>query len=303
MITTNPKQFAEQFRRLSADRAVEPRAILQVVDPRFSPGAETADDNHYLDLVHPADPERALAQQNELTNVLHRIGLPVITLEASPDTPDAVFPNNVFATIPGRFIIGAMKHPARRQEANREDIRRLFAEDGYQTIDLSGQDLVAELTGPLIIDRARGVGYCGMTGRVDEAGCEAMHQAFDLALSLSFDLDPNEYHTNVVMSVLAGRACVIHPGSFSDPAIPKVIGEVYGAEQVLRLDDEEKLAFAGNCLAVTDRDVVISATAMPVLSAASQRFFETNGFQLHPVQVDELEKAGGSVRCMICEVF
>ena len=49
-------------------------------------------------------------------------------------------------------------------------------------------DLVAELTGSLIIDRARGVGYCGLSERCDMAGARAMHQAFDLRLTFCFEL-------------------------------------------------------------------------------------------------------------------
>ncbi len=41
-------------------------------------------------------------------------------------TPDAVFPNNVFATAPGRLIVGRMRHPVRQREAERADIRGFF---------------------------------------------------------------------------------------------------------------------------------------------------------------------------------
>ena len=48
----------------------------------------------------------------------------------------------------------------RRREAERSDIRsHLSGALGYETIDLSARDdLVAELTGPLVIDHARAVG-------------------------------------------------------------------------------------------------------------------------------------------------
>lgn len=256
-----------------------------------------------MDLDRPADSARALAQQWGLTEVLNRIGVPVLSLGAREGAPDCVFPNNVFGTIPGRFIVGAMRFDNRRMEADRGDIRALFDRFGYESVDLSCRDLVAELTGPLILDRSRGVGFCGMTGRVDDAGCQAMHQAFDLRLSFQFDLQPDEYHTNVVMSVLSSRACVLHPGSFADPEVPEAIVAAFGPDHCLVLEDEQKLAFAGNCLAVTGSDVIMSAVGVDSLSSSQRRFFVDNGFQLHSVDVSELEKAGGSVRCMMCEVF
>src|SRR3546814_2099564 len=104
-----------------------------------------------------------------------RADVPVITFPGDPATPDAVFPNNVFGTAPGRLIVGRMRHPVRQREAERADIRAFFGDVlGYDEIDLSGcDDLVAELTGSLIIDRARGVGYCGLSERCDMAGAQA----------------------------------------------------------------------------------------------------------------------------------
>jgi N-dimethylarginine dimethylaminohydrolase len=84
-----------------------------------------------------------------------------------------------------------------------------------------------------------------------------MHEAFEMALTFRFDLKPKEYHTNVVMSVLASRALVICPDAFVDPAVPEAIAEAFPGH-VLALTREEKAAFAGNCLAVSFTDLFIS---------------------------------------------
>jgi len=64
-------------------------------------------------------------------------------------------------------------------------VRALFRETfRYELRDLSRLDGIAELTGPLVMDRPRGIGFCGMTSRVDIAGSEAMHDAFALELNL-----------------------------------------------------------------------------------------------------------------------
>ena len=184
----------------------------------------------------------------------------------------------------------------------RLDIPKRFADGGYALHDLSGQNLIAELTGVLVLDRGRGVAFCGMTGRVDETGLEAMVEAFGLKLAFAFDLCEGEYHTNVVMQVLDGRAVVLCPDAFVDPAVPEAIMAAYPG-RALPLSTPEKNAFAANCLAVTDRDVMISATATREMALESIALLESWGFRLHPVNVGVLEEAGGSVRCMLAEVF
>src|SRR6185503_10237045 len=96
--------------------------------------------------------------------------------------------------------------------------------------------LTAELTGPLVIDRARGIGFCGLSERCNLDGARAMHEAFGLTHTFVFDLAPGEYHTNVVLAVLAGRAVVLHEKSFAKPEDAGAIAALYGPH-VVWLDD------------------------------------------------------------------
>ncbi len=281
-----------------------PHGVLLVMPEQFRVNAESAVDNLYMNTLTPADPDRALAQARGLATAIARLeDIELSTFPGDTASPDGVFPNNVFATVPGRLIVGRMLHPGRQREARRQDIRSFFLRRlAYSMVDLSGQDCVAELTGPLILDRARAIGYCGMTGRVDEAGLNAMVDAFKLKLTFRFDLAQGEYHTNVVMMVLASRACVIYPGSFVDPDVPEAIARVY-PDRSLFLDDAEKNAFAGNCIALTEDDLFMSRTGADALRPSSLQAIESWGFNLHTVELDEIEKAGGSLRCMVAEIF
>ena len=40
----------------------------------------------------------------------------------------------------------------------------------------------------MVVDRARGIGFCGLSERCDEAGAARMHDAFGLRATLLFDL-------------------------------------------------------------------------------------------------------------------
>lgn len=264
---------------------------------------QTAEDNQYVDTETTADPGRAARQAEALARLVEAAGVPVQRFSGRAELPDGVFSNNVFATVPGRLVVGAMYHPVRQPEGDREDIRRWFeVAQGRDTVVLDRERCVAEMTGALIIDRARNVGFCGMSQRVDEAGAVAMHEALGLDLTYRFDLDPDEYHTNVVLSVLAGRACVAVPDAFADPAVPGVLEAAFPG-RCLFLTNEEKEAFAANCIALTDRDLFMSTRAADALRPESRDTLEEWGFRIHATELSELELAGGSLRCMITELF
>ncbi|MEP7096788.1 MAG: arginine deiminase-related protein, partial [Dokdonella sp.] len=226
-----------------------------------------------------------------------------VTFPGDPDCPDGMFPNNVFATAPGRVIIGRMRHPVRQREAGRRDIRRFFSDVlGYRSIDLSHGHFVAELTGALVIDRARGIGYCGLSERCDLAGARAMYKAFGLRLMFCFDLAAGEYHTNVVLAVLAGRMAVLAPDGFADPAVAEAIVRAYDGCAV-SLSVAQKQAFAGNAIALAPNRAWMSAAGAAAFEPAQRSAIERAGFALGDASLDEIEKAGGSLRCCVAEIF
>jgi len=305
VIVRSPEDFRKQIDAgwLRNDSPAAPRAVFLVEPTGFRLSEQTARDNVYMDLSVEVDPARALDQHRQLADRITACGVPAVRFPGRADTPDDLFPNNVFATAPGRLIVGAMLHPDRQREAGRNDIRAFFTGlMEYEEIDLSNRALVAELTGALVLDRAHRIGYCGMTQRVDDAGCRAMHEAFDLALTFQFDLKPDEYHTNVVMAILASRALVICPDAFADPEVPKAIAHAYPGH-VLEITREEKEAFAGNCIAVSLDDLFMSQTAVDALAPEKLRKLESWGFRIHGIELDEVEKAGGSLRCCVAEIY
>jgi hypothetical protein len=304
MITRSYQQFLEAFENghFPADSPAVPQGVFMVEPLDFQLLAESATDNRYMNLEHFVDNDRAMEQYVRLVSMIRESGIVVKSFIGDARTPDDIFPNNVFATIPGKLIVGHMLHPSRQLEADRQDIRDFFIGAGYELVDLSVENCVAELTGVLIIDRARRIAYCGMTRRVDEAGVRAMHRAFDLRCTLQFDLQESEYHTNVILSVLASRACVVHAESVQGAGLSHALASVYKG-RVLYLDQTEKEAFAGNCIALSNNDVFMSQAAADALRLSSRQLLESWGFRIHACPLDEIEKAGGSLRCMVAEIF
>ncbi|MGA8279019.1 MAG: arginine deiminase-related protein [Rhodanobacteraceae bacterium] len=302
MIVDDPRQFLDCYARLAPRKPATARAAFLVSPLDFSLADESAQDNRYMVRAAAPDPVCALREHATLAHRL-RDDLPIVTFPGDPVCPDGVFPNNAFATIAGCLIIGRMQHAIRRRETERADIRAFFRDlMGYRIADLSMSNCVAELTGALVIDRARNIGFCGLSTRCDRAGAEAMHAAFGLDLTFRFTLAEGEYHTNVVLALLAGRAVIIAPDGFANQAVADAIAQAY-APACVRIDRAQKEAYAANAIALTPRRVWFSASGVDALRVAQRAMLERAGFVLSSTDLTTIECAGGSLRCCVAEIF
>ncbi|MEO5962019.1 MAG: arginine deiminase-related protein [Thermomonas sp.] len=303
MITRDIESFLAFARAAAPDFGpATARAAFLVAPDGFRLAEQSAQDNAYMADAAAFDAGRASMQHRALQRALSA-ALPTVCFAGDPDTPDALFPNNVFGTTSGRYVVGRMRHEVRQREATRSDIRGFFRDVlGYREVDLSTQQNPCELTGALVIDRARGLGFCGLSERCDEEGARLMHEAFDLRATLMFDLAAGEYHTNVVLAVLAGRAAVICPDGFADQAVVEAIASLYAPHAIL-CAPAEHAAFVGNCIALDQHKVWMSAAAGDALSPGNCQQLADAGFEVATVVLDAIEAAGGSLRCCIGEVF
>lgn len=303
MLTRDFNAFLDFARHCAPDFGPSTaNAAFLVAPDGFGRAIESASDNHYMADAAAFDAVRASTQHRELQRALSD-ALPTICFSGDPAMPDAVFPNNVFGTAAGRLVVGRMRHAVRQREAGRSDIRQFFGDTlGYAEVDLSHQEHPCELTGALVIDRARGLGFCGLSERCDETGAALMHEAFGLRATLMFDLAASEYHTNVVLAILAGRAALICPDGFADPAAVDAIAACY-APHAIRLTAAERAAYAGNAIALSSNSVWMSATAAAGLTDASRAALVEAGFAIRSVELDAIEAAGGSLRCCVGEIY
>ena len=303
MITRDIAAFTAFAGSLAADFGpATARAAFLVSPDGFMRAEQSAQDNRYTADAGAFDTGAALREHHALHRALAQ-DVPVICFPGDEATPDAVFPNNVFATAPGRLVIGRMRHAVRQREAERHDIRGFFTGVmGYAEHDLSLQAHACELTGSLVIDRARGLGFCGLSERCDEQGARLMHEAFGLRATLMFDLAPGEYHANVLLAVLAGRAVLICPQGFADARVPQAIAGLYAPHAIV-LAPAEQAAFAGNAIALGEDSVWMSQGAEASLSAESSRSLAAAGFRVRSVGLGAVEAAGGSLRCCVAEIY
>ena len=138
MITRDPHAFLAYARGCASDFGpATARAAFLVSPDGFSLAEQSAQDNRYMAEAGAFDATRASQQHRDLHRAFSSV-LPTVCFAGDPATPDALFPNNVFGTAAGRYVVGRMRHEVRQREATRDDIRAFFAGVlDYAEIDLS----------------------------------------------------------------------------------------------------------------------------------------------------------------------
>lgn len=295
-------------------------AVLMVRPARFGTNPETADSNRFQHAERIADD--AILAVREFDGLVRRLadaGVEVVVGDDQPDPakPDACFPNNwVSFHADGTVVLYPMLAPSRRAERRPEHLAAV-ERAGFRiarTIDLSPLEARGEFlegTGSLVLDRPSRVAYACLSPRTTPGALAEFCAALGYR-AVAFDaLGPDGrpiYHTNVLMAVGAGFA-VLGAGAIPDPAQrAAVLDELADSgHEVIEIDVAEMNGFAGNLLALRARGggvrIAMSETAWQSLAPDKRRRLERHGeIVAAPIPTIEWE-GGGSVRCMIAEIF
>jgi len=299
--------------------AHSPSAVLMVRPAGFYPNPETAGTNAFqanggsdADLTSVAH-----AEFDRMVCALKEAGIPLVVFQSpEPESPDAIFPNNWFISLPdGRFFLCPMLAPNRRRERGEGVIRLLQETIGFDSIeDWSAYELEGiflEGTGSIVYDHASKVAYAVRSPRTDEVLFDRLcvETGYTPVVFDSFGRDGGAvYHTNVVLHIGIGYAV------FCEESVPdlsqreRVISALRsGGLKVIAISIEQMEAFAGNMLQVSSREgtmyTVCSQTAFDSLNDDQKMAFDSMT-QLLPVSIPVIEKTGGgSARCMLAELF
>src|SRR6266545_2138835 len=106
-------------------------------------------------------------------------------------------------------------------------------------------------------------------------------------------VDPHFYHLDVALTALDDSNVAYYPGAFS-PSSQRVLRQLF--PDAVLADEADALAFGLN--AVSDgRHVVLSCEASGLASKLAAA-----GYVPVPVELSELKKGGGSVKCCVAEL-
>src|ERR1700722_2317810 len=302
-------------------------AVLMVRPAAFGYNSETALTNkmqHPGDGPDPQTNQRACAEFTSVVRALESEGVEVCIAEDTPTPakPDSVFPNNwVSFHEDGTLVLYPMQAPNRRPERRAEIIASVIARLRFKrsrTLDLTHHEAGSrflEGTGSLVLDHVNRVAYAALSARthptlVEEWAREMGYEA------LMFDTrDANGaplYHTNVLLCIGA-RLIVVGTGVIEPRDRARVLERLTASgREVIELRPSEVRSFAGNMLELATWDEALGDSHVLVMSAAARAALSVDTFgRLNActdttlaVPLPTIEAlGGGSVRCMLAEVF
>ncbi|AOW84692.1 citrulline utilization hydrolase CtlX [Vibrio mimicus] len=299
------------------------RAVVMVPPKEFGFNVQTAQDNAFqnpLALSGETILQRAMAEFNAMVSGLRQAGVEVIVFDyplANSETPDAVFPNNWFSTTEaGELFLFPMACANRRLEVRPQALVESLQQHGFAVIKqhsllaFTDQQAFLESTGVMVIDHPNRTIYAGLSQRCDREVLEVYAEKIGYSRVVSFQTRlPSGspiYHTNVMMAI-GERFCVI-----CDEAIPEyerrfVVKSLAKDKQVISISIEQMNRFCGNILQLETRDgqkvIAMSQSAYEAFTPAQLNQLATHG-KLLPFSVPTIETiGGGSVRCMLAELF
>jgi hypothetical protein len=296
------------------------KAVAMIRPHCFFSNPETAADNAFQRETAAEDAERishrAQKEFNDAVQSLRGAGVTVHVFDdtATPEKPDAIFPNNWFSTHEdGRIVLYPMYSPARRRE-RRGDIIDALRENYRVTevidySDYEGHDRFLEGTGSLVLDHPNHIAYVSLSKRSDRELVERFCTDFGYE-PVAFESATNDgrpiYHTNVMLCVgstfaLAGLETI------TDSLARKKVHDRLQAtgKDVIELSREQIENFAGNALELhgtKQKLLVLSERAAASLSPGQRATIE-RGAKILPLSLPTIELAGGSARCMLAEIF
>ena len=302
-------------------------AVLMVRPAAFGFNPETAATNTFQKPPEPHAGDAAalaLGEFDALARALKAEGVEVCVApdSAVPVKPDAVFPNNWVSFHPcGTVVLYPMANPSRRAERRQAVIDQAVAQLSFRVrhlLDLSwyeAQGRFLEGTGSLVLDHVNRLAFAVASPRTDarlvEEWCRELR--FEPVIFAAADrAGVPLYHTNVCLWI-GTRVAVVAAEAIAKADRARVLAHLSASgREVILISQAELEHFAGNMLELGTWDEALGDSRLIVMSESARQGLLPNTFaQLSgctdtvlAVPVPTIERlGGGSVRCMLAEVF
>ncbi len=296
--------------------------ILMVRPNTFRSNEQTIINNYFQKADSKIDDKdvftKALKEFDDLTSIILKNNIEITVVDGSKlyDNPDEIFPNNWIVFDNNKIGIFPMNALNRRTEINYDLINKINKKNKYKIIDYSNyveKNIFLEGTGSVVLDRASKKAYCALSERSSknlflkfctdfyyEPIMFHAHHSFNKKRELI-------YHTNVMMSIGANN-CFICLDSIDDAKERKnVKANIENDNNLIELSESQINKFAGNVIFLKSTEgntqIVMSKSAHNSLSKSQISEIEKVGNIIYS-PIPTIEKhSGGSVRCMIAEIF
>ncbi len=246
--------------------------------------------NPWMDVTATVDAELAVKQWDRLRETLVGLGHDVHLLDPEPGLPDMVYAANGAFVVDGTVYGAQFKHEQRTAEAG---VHRAFYESrGWRfiapTVTNEGEGDFAYLP-----EAHGGLVLAGYGFRTEPAAHAEAQEALGRPVVSLRLVDPRFYHLDVALASIDDANIAYYPGAFST-ASQKVLAQLF--PNAVLADDADALAFGLNL--VSDGLNVVLNSEAPGLAGK----LKAAGYQPVPVELAELKKGGGSVKCCIAEL-
>jgi N-dimethylarginine dimethylaminohydrolase len=246
--------------------------------------------NPWMDTTVAVDPSLALKQWQLLRVTLTDLGHAVHVLDPQPGLPDMVYAANGAFSVDGTVYGARFRYPQRAGEATHHSL--FYANGPWTFVDPThvneGEGDFAYLPGAY-----GGLILAGYGFRTEPAAhAEAQEVLGRPLISLKL-IDPAFYHLDTALAALDDRHITYYPEAFS-PASRRILAQLF--PDAVLADRADAEAFGLN-LVSDGRHVVLNAEAIGMADKV-----EDAGYIPVPVELSELKRGGGSVKCAVAEL-
>jgi N-dimethylarginine dimethylaminohydrolase len=243
--------------------------------------------NPWMDTTVPVDAATAVAQWQNLHDTYRRLGHVVDLVDPVPGLPDMVYAANGGLILNGTAVVARFKYPQRQRESNA--YAAWMRSRGLATFHTRH---VNEGQGDLL--PVGGMVLAGTGFRTDPRAHAEIADIVGLPVVSLQLVNPRFYHLDTALTVLDDTTIAYYPPAFTDCSRAQL--EMLFPDAIV-VESADAYRFGLN--AVSDgRHVVHPAAAVGFAEQLSQAGFEPTG-----VEMSELLKGGGSVKCCTLEVY
>jgi arginine dihydrolase len=243
--------------------------------------------NPWMDTSTRVDTHLAMNQWENLRQTYKELGHTVESVEAVAGLPDMVYAANGGLLVNGKAVVANFAYPQRAGEA--VAYAEWMKRRGFDPIETHH---VNEGQGDLLV-----VGSIVLAGhgfRTDPRAHAEVAAAVGMPLVSLELVDPRFYHLDTALAVLDDTTIAYYPPAFSDDSRTRLLELFPDAIEVATSD-----AYALGLNAVSDGlHVVHPATATGFADQLADAGFTPIG-----VDLSELLKGGGSIKCCTLEVY
>jgi N-dimethylarginine dimethylaminohydrolase len=239
--------------------------------------------NPWMDLSAPVDAALALDQWEALRDAVEAAGASVEVIAGLADNPDMVYAMN-FGLVDGdAVVVTNFRHRQRRAEA--DAAATWFAAQGFRVHRLDGPSAF-EAGDAFLLGDALVVAH---GPRTDLSAHREISATLGVRITPIRVVHPALYHLDLSLCPLDERRALIAPSAW-DAAGAAVVRAL--VPEPLVLSEAEAFTFCANSIVVGDTVI------MPACPGRVRRQLEAWGFHVVLVDVSELHRGGGSIRCM-----